>query len=104
MARWLDRYGFDATERWVQFNNETPPLTLRVNRLRATRDQARAALARDDVETETTRYAPDGLVVSSGNPLRRPADGLVFVQDEASQLVPLVIAASPPRAGSWPRA
>src|SRR5207237_5994142 len=63
VERWLDRYGFDAAERWLQFNNGTPPLTLRVNRLRATRDQAIAALARDGVETETTRYAPDGLVV-----------------------------------------
>ena len=95
VARWLDRYGFDATERWVQFNNETPPLTLRVNRLRATREEAMAALAADGVETEPTRYRTDGLVVTRGNPLRRPADGLVFVQDEASQLVPAVVAARP---------
>jgi 16S rRNA (cytosine967-C5)-methyltransferase len=95
VARWLDRYGFEATERWVRFNNETPPLTVRVNRLRATREQAVAALAADDVETQPTRYAPDGLVITSGNPLRRPADGLVFVQDEASQLVPMVAAVLP---------
>jgi 16S rRNA (cytosine967-C5)-methyltransferase len=94
VARWLDRYGFEATERWVQFNNETPSLTLRVNRLRATRDEAIAALAQDDVDAEPTRFAPDGLVVTRGNPLRRPPDGLVFVQDEASQLVPVVVAAS----------
>ena len=31
VSRWLDRYGFDATERWVQFNNATPALTLRVS-------------------------------------------------------------------------
>src|SRR6267142_1430989 len=95
VARWLDRYGFEAAETWVRFNNETPPLTLRVNRLRATRDAAMATLARDEVETKPTRYAPDGLVVTSGNPLRRPHDGVVFVQDEASQLVPAVAAASP---------
>jgi 16S rRNA (cytosine967-C5)-methyltransferase len=94
VARWLDRYGFETTERWVQFNNETPSLTLRVNRLRATRVEAIAALAQDDVEAEPTRFAPDGLVVTRGNPLRRPPDGLVFVQDEASQLVPAVVAAS----------
>ena len=95
VARWLDRYGFEATERWVQFNNTTPLLTLRVNRLRATREEAMAALAVDDVETEPTRFAPDGLLVTRGNPLRRPADGLVFVQDEASQLVPALVSASP---------
>src|SRR5712691_7410549 len=95
VARWLDRYGFEATERWVQFNNEAPRLTLRVNRLHATREQAIAALARDDVDTEPARFAPDGLVVTRGNPLRRPADGLVFVQDEASQLISLVVGAQP---------
>ena len=95
VARWLDRYGFDAVERWVQFNNATPPLTLRVNRLRVSREDAMAALAVDRVETEPARYAPDGLVVSGGNPLRRPADGTVFVQDEASQLVSLVVDAQP---------
>jgi len=100
VARWLDRYGFEATERWVQFNNETPSLTLRVNTLRATRDAAAATLAADDVDTEPTRFAPDGLAVRRGNPLRRPADGLAFVQDEASQLVPLVVAASPASACS----
>jgi len=95
VARWLDRYGFDAAERWVQFNNDTPALTMRVNTLRATVDEAMANLAADGVETERTRYAPDGLVVTEGNPLRRAQDGLVFVQDEASQLVPLVVDAQP---------
>ena len=94
VRRWLDRYGFERTERWVRFNNETPSLTLRVNRLRATREEAIAALQQDDVDAEPTRFAPDGLVVTRGNPLRRPPDGLVFVQDEASQLVPAVVAAS----------
>jgi 16S rRNA (cytosine967-C5)-methyltransferase len=94
VGRWLDRYGFESTERWVRFNNETPSLTLRVNRLRATREEAIAALEQDDVDAEPTRFSPDGLVVTRGNPLRRPPDGLVFVQDEASQLVPAVVAAS----------
>jgi 16S rRNA (cytosine967-C5)-methyltransferase len=94
VARWLDRYGFESTERWVQFNNQTPSLTLRVNRLRATREEGIAALAQDDVDAEPTRFAPDGLVVTRGNPLRRPQDGLLFVQDEASQLVPAVVAAA----------
>lgn len=99
VRRWLTRYGFDACERWVRFNNETPALTLRANRLQATRDEVAAALGTahsdDAVQTTPTRYAPDGLTVTSGNPLRREADGSYFVQDEASQLVPLMVAARP---------
>ena len=95
VSRWLARYGFDACERWVRFNNGTPALTLRANRLSATRDDVAAALGEDAIETEPTRYAPDGLTVVSGNPLRREADGSYFVQDEASQLVPLMVGARP---------
>ena len=112
VSRWLTRYGFPDSEKWVRFNNETPALTIRANRLRLTRDQLAAALAQEDIETEPTRYAPDGLVIRSGNPLRlvgppkgghyasHPPDGgsyggLFVVQDEASQLVPLVVDVQP---------
>jgi 16S rRNA (cytosine967-C5)-methyltransferase len=95
VARWLDRYGFDATERWVQFNNETPRLMIRVNRLRTTREEARRILEDEGVETEPATMAPDGLLVTDGNPLRRPADGLFFVQDEASQLVAIAAGGAP---------
>ncbi|MBI2187584.1 MAG: 16S rRNA (cytosine(967)-C(5))-methyltransferase RsmB [Acidobacteria bacterium] len=95
VARWLDRHGFEATERWVRFNNETPRLTLRVNTLRARRDEVAAALAGEGVETEPTRYAPDGLVVTAGNALAPPHAGRFVVQDEASQLVSLAVGAQP---------
>ena len=99
MARWFDRYGFEATERWVQFNNATPPMTLRVNTLRSSREEVAASLGAADVETEPTRHAPDGLVVTAGNPLRSSAaDGSFLVQDEASQLVSLAVSAQP---GEW---
>ena len=102
-SRWLTRYGFHNAERWLRFNNETPHLTLRANRLRVTRDQLAASLAREGIETEPTPYAPDGLVVRSGNPLRLSSEhsegGLYersfFVQDEASQLVTYAVAAQP---------
>jgi len=95
VTRWLDRYGFDATERWVRFNNDTPPLSLRVNRLRATREDARRILADAGIETDEAAVSPDGLIVREGNPLRGLLDGLFFVQDEASQLVALVADARP---------
>ena len=95
VSRWLDRYGFDAAETWVRFNNDPPPLTLRANRLRTTREGLQAALAGDDVETAPTPFAPDGLIVTAGNPLRGGQDGSFVVQDEASQLVALAVGARP---------
>ncbi|CAN5374587.1 MAG: 16S rRNA (cytosine(967)-C(5))-methyltransferase RsmB [Acidobacteria bacterium] len=96
-ARWLDRYGFAAAEAWAQFDNAPAALTLRTNTLAANRDTLAAALAAEGVTTEPTRFAPDGLVVRSGNPLLTPlaGSGRFVVQDESSQLVALLVGARP---------
>jgi 16S rRNA (cytosine967-C5)-methyltransferase len=95
VSRWLDRFGFAKTERWLEFNNASAPLTLSVNRLRSSRGDLRAALAADGILTEDVSFAPHGLRVVEGNPLRRPSLGRFLVQDEASQLVPLTVDARP---------
>ena len=95
--RWLSRYGFEATEAWAGFNNAPAPLTLRVNRLRATRDSVVAALATEGVQVTPGRFAPDALIVVEGNPLSTHVAGAgsFFVQDEASQLVADFVGARP---------
>ncbi|MEQ1730912.1 MAG: transcription antitermination factor NusB, partial [Vicinamibacterales bacterium] len=87
VARWLDRYGFDATAQWVAFDNRTPAMTLRANRLRVTREELATKLAADGVQTEPTVWARDGLVVTEGNPLQTARRGEFIIQDEASQLI-----------------
>lgn len=91
-ARWLDRLGFEAAEAWLQFNNAAGKVTLRTNPLRMTPQQLMARLAETEVTVHPARFAPDGLVVDEGYPLRGPGleDGWFVVQDEASQLVPLL--------------
>src|SRR5262249_8242533 len=59
VARWYDRMGFDATERWLQFNNQPAPLTLRVNRLKTTPEALLARLEAEDVRVVPGRFAPD---------------------------------------------
>lgn len=94
--RWLARYGFAAAVRWAEFDNQPAPLTLRANTIRTSRDALARDLAALGVETRPARYAPDALIVVSGNPLLSPlAHGGVFVvQDEASQLVGLFVGAA----------
>lgn len=88
-ARWLDRLGFEAALAWVRFNNEPGPMTLCTNTLCTTRDQLAESLAAQGVVTTPARYAPDGLVVVEGNPLRTSlaTSGTFLIQSEASQLV-----------------
>jgi 16S rRNA (cytosine967-C5)-methyltransferase len=95
--RWLARYGFDATEAWEKFNNAAAPLTIRVNTLKTDAAALTRALAEHGVTVEPARYAPDGLIVTDGNPLRTPlaGTGQFFLQDEASQLVALLAAPEP---------
>jgi len=96
VTRWLERYGFEATERWVRFDNDTQRMTLRANTLRVSREELAATLQQQHVETEPTRFAPHGLATISGNPLRSSVEeGLFVVQDEASQLVSEVVNARP---------
>jgi len=96
-ARWLDRFGFDAAEAWLRFNNTPAPVTLRANRLRTTPPELTARLADEAVTVHAATYAPDGLIVDEGYPLRGAGldQGWFVVQDEASQLVPLLAGERP---------
>jgi 16S rRNA (cytosine967-C5)-methyltransferase len=96
-ARWLERYGFEQAAAWARFNNAAAPLTLRVNTLQMSRDALGRSLDALGVATEPARFAPNGLIVTSGNPLLTPLahSGVFVVQDEASQLVGEFAAAIP---------
>ena len=74
-------------------------LDLRVNPLKTTRDDARAALAASGIDSVPTAYSPLGLRVASRPQLARHAlvaGGALEVQDESSQLVSYLVA---PRRG-----
>ena len=90
--RWYDRLGLDATATWMQFDNTAGSVTLRANRLQITRDVLAGRLAADEIQVHPTAFAPDGLIVDEGHPLRGRGQeqGWFIVQDEASQLVTLL--------------
>jgi 16S rRNA (cytosine967-C5)-methyltransferase len=90
VAEWLKEYGMDGTEALCHALNQPAPTILRVNLLKTTVDECRAALAREGVAVETTPVAPTGLRLKTRadlNVLRSFKDGWFEVQDEASQLI-----------------
>ena len=93
VERWLARFGPDATRRLLEADNEAPRLDLLVGPRGGTREDARAALAREGVETEPSPLVPRALTVLSGNPLRSEllASGAYSVQDVGSQVLPLLL-------------
>jgi 16S rRNA (cytosine967-C5)-methyltransferase len=95
-ARWLSRLGLDRASAWTRFNNAPGPVVVRAHTWIETRESLAAWLATAGVETEATRFAPDGLVVTSGNPITdTSAAGVRFtVQDESAQLVAAFVGAA----------
>jgi 16S rRNA (cytosine967-C5)-methyltransferase len=73
---------------------QTAPLDLRVNALKAKRDEVLAALAQEGITAEPTPYSPLGLRVAGKPALNRSkafTSGLFEVQDEGSQLLALLV-------------
>ncbi len=74
------------------------PVDLRVNTLKGSREEARAALAAEGVETAPTPHSPIGLRLEGRRTLPGLAafrQGLVEVQDEGSPIVALLVDALP---------
>lgn len=77
---------------------QRPPMTLRTNTLRSSRDALIVALEREALRGAPGRLAPDAIVLETRrNVFRTQAfrDGLFEVQDEGSQLVSLMCGVEP---------
>lgn len=89
-ARWILRYGLEGAEKLMAALNERPPVTIRANTLRISREDLAARLRDVElVETEPTPLAPEGLTLRRGAVGRWEvfAAGLCAIQDEASMLI-----------------
>jgi 16S rRNA (cytosine967-C5)-methyltransferase len=98
VKRWLKRYGIQRTIALCRANNEPAPLTIRVNRLKLGVADYQRALREKGIASAPCTYAPAGLHVEHGGPVTELpgyASGWFYVQDEASQLVPLLLAPKP---------
>ncbi len=100
--RWLydtlQRQWPQATPAIVEANNGQPPMTLRVNGMRTTRDDYLQQLAEHGIEAAPGALCTDAICLASPcdvNELPGFADGLASVQDEAAQLGAMLLAAMP---------
>ncbi len=87
---WVERFGPAEAAALAESMNRVPPRSVRVNRLRASRDAVLAEIRERFPEAALSPLAPDGLRLGPrGQPSQDPAflDGRLTVQDEASQLV-----------------
>jgi len=96
VERWMDGLGFEQTLALCKADNEIPPLALRVNLLKATRQDVMERLARAGHDVRPTVYSPEGVILAKPPVALREmpelTGGLLYVQDEASQLVSRLLA------------
>lgn len=90
VARWIDQYGEETAEAICRANNESPPVSVRVNQTRISRDQLLKLLEEQGPRVAASRVSPDGIIVLSGGNMALTEwyeDGLLSIQDESSMLV-----------------
>jgi 16S rRNA (cytosine967-C5)-methyltransferase len=98
VAEWVTTYGAEQTERLCQALNESACVTVRVNTLKVSVEECSEALAREGVTNRRTMVSPFGLVLEKRvdvHVLRAFRDGWFEVQDEASQLIALLLEPGP---------
>lgn len=88
IERWLGAFGREMTEEFAHANNETPPVAFRVVAARAKGRDVLEELRAAGGELSPSEIAPGAWRIrGAGARLRKLAQGgLIYVQDEASQL------------------
>lgn len=96
-AAFIDALGLERTESILAAFGRIPPLTLRVNTLRVSRDDYLARLTEAGIEASPCAVPTGIRLAASMNPTLLPgfADGDCFVQDEASQRCVAALGAQP---------
>lgn len=91
IERWLHRYEPKETLQLCDAINTIPPITIRTNTLKTTRENLLNSLKKEVEKIECTTYSPDGISFfnpnSSIQEMKSFKDGWFVVQDEAAQLI-----------------
>lgn len=88
VARWVGRWGADATRDLLELNNTEAPLTVRPFGI--VREQLEAMLEAAEIQTEDVSLVRDSLVLRGAGAITEVGSfrqGLFFVQDPAATLV-----------------
>ena len=95
VKKWINIFGIKETMSLCSADNELPPLTLRVNTLKISREEIKQKLSSAGFEPEETKFSPDGIILNtSANPIQKTdffENGFLRIQDEAAQLISYLI-------------
>ncbi len=91
--RLVSQYGKETAEKIMSFNQTVPPVYLRANRLKNSRDELAGALESEGVITAAVDRFPDFLRVESGNAVGSNAfaEGQFYIQDPPHSIPALLL-------------
>ena len=91
VERWVGRFGPEEAEALASANNMIPPLTVRISS--ADHDDILKRLSAMEVEYEPAEYSPAGLKIRGSYDFDhiRELLGDLFIQDEAAQLITMLL-------------
>jgi 16S rRNA (cytosine967-C5)-methyltransferase len=98
VKRWIDDFGRDPTIALMRANNEKPPLVVRVNLRKISREGLLDLFQQNAIPAHATEWSPQGVWLNTRGAISRlPGfeDGLFQVQGEASQLVGYLLEPQP---------
>ncbi|MER3525024.1 MAG: RNA methyltransferase [Ignavibacteria bacterium] len=97
-AQWCERFGEEEATQLCAALNRQAPTVIRVNTLKASREECRRRLAAEGIASEPTRLSPFGLVLAKRitvSALKSFREGWFELQDEGSQLLSLLVDPQP---------
>ncbi len=99
VSRWTERFGLEETCALCRFYNTIPPVTMRTNTLKVSRETLAASVIPFADTVAYTPYAPEGILATGLKARIQEMDafakGWFQVQDEAAQFVSHVVAPRP---------
>ena len=95
IKRWANAFGFDEASRFAQANNANPTVAFRVVHNRESESEVIESIRKAGVVVLPSTVTPGAwLVAGSANVVRELAiEGVIYLQDEASQLVGHILGA-----------
>ncbi len=98
VRKWAEQLGMEEAEALAETMSNAPPLTLRTNTLKISRDELIEKLAAAGIDALPARFSLHGLNLPSRTPpagLPGFREGLFAIQDESSQLAAIFLAPLP---------
>ena len=95
---WTAEFGLESAITLMRANNEKPPLVVRANSLKCTREQLLELLIKAGVTAKPTRQSPQGISLQWSRAVENVpgfVEGLFQVQGESSQLIAALLSALP---------